>query len=161
MIHIVDATMKLLDQQVPGAKNIGLLATSCTVESGIYQTRAAGRDWMIPDERAQRDEVMTGICQGIQAGDIETGRIKLRLAAQRLADDGIDVILLACSEIALVLKTGDIRNPAGEVVPLIESLRRAGPRGHRTRTGSDSRQAGPRAAGGEPAGGRPGSRTAR
>ena len=117
--RVVDATMKLLDLQAPGAKHMGLLATSATVESGIDQARAAGCAWMIPDA-----------------------------PAQRLANHSAEAILLACTERALVLETGDIRNRAGEVVPLIKSLRRAGPWGRRSRDRSDTRLAGPRSAGG-------------
>ena len=122
MIHIVDATMKLLDQRAPGATNIGLLATSGTVETGIYQKRAEGRQWMVPDQASQRDEVMAGIYQGVKAGEIDLGRERLRSAAQKLADNGADAILLACTEIPLVLQHGDIRNARGEPVPLIDTL---------------------------------------
>jgi aspartate racemase len=123
MIHIVEATMKLLDQQAPNAKNIGLLATSGTVETGIYQNRAADRTWMLPDAHTQARHVMAGIYEdGVKAGKIDQGRDHLRQAAQALADQGADAILLACTEIPLVLKTGDIKNKAGEVVPLIDTL---------------------------------------
>jgi aspartate racemase len=121
-IHIVDATMKLLDQQAPGAKVIGLLATSGTVETGIYQQRAADRQWLVPEPASQDDEVMTGIYRGVKAGDLDQGGELLRRAAERLAERGADAILLACTEIPLVLKTGDIRSPQGDVVPLIDTL---------------------------------------
>jgi len=122
LIHIVDATMKLLDDQVPGAKQIGLLATSGTVQTGIYQDRAQGREWLLPDAETQRSEVMAGIYDGVKAGDLEGGRARLRAAAQKLADAGADAILLACTEIPLVLQTGEIRNREGQVVPLIDTL---------------------------------------
>jgi aspartate racemase len=122
LIHIVDATMKLLDQQAPGAKKIGLLATSGTVDTGIYQKRAEGRTWMVPDKATQDGDVMPGIYQGVKAGNNEMGKERLLRAAQKLADDGAEAILLACTEIPLVLKTGDVLNPAGVVVPLIDTL---------------------------------------
>ncbi len=121
LIHIVDATMKLLDQQAPGAQNIGLLATTGTVNSKVYQNKAAGRSWMQPSEETQK-EVMTGIYQGVKAGKLTEGGDLLRKAAQELANNGADAILLACTEIPLVLKTGDIKNKEGKVVPLIDTL---------------------------------------
>lgn len=121
LVHIVDATMKLLDQHAPGARNIGLLATTGTVNSRVYQNRAQGRDWMQPSEGAQ-DKVMKGIYEGVKAGDLKGGGELLRQAAQELADNGADAILLACTEIPLVLKTGDIKNKDGKVIPLIDTL---------------------------------------
>jgi len=121
LIHIVDATMNLLDQQAPGARNIGLLATTGTVNSKVYQNRATGRSWMQPSEATQKD-VMSGIYGGVKAGKLKEGGELLRKAAQELADNGADAILLACTEIPLVLKTGDIKNKEGEDVPLIDTL---------------------------------------
>lgn len=130
VVHIVDATMKLLDQQAPDAKNIGLLATSGTVNTGVYQNRAQElteqhgakeRTWMVPSQGAQQ-QAMDGIYKGVKAGDNEMGKDLLSKAAQELANNGADAILLACTEIPLVLKTGDIKNPEGKVIPLIDTL---------------------------------------
>jgi aspartate racemase len=122
IIHIVDATMKLLDVQAPNAEKVGLLATSGTVTTGIYQSKAVDRQWLVPDEATQEDQVMSGIYEGVKANDFEGGAAKLKQAAQELADAGADAILLACTEIPLVLRTGDIKNREGKVIPLIDTL---------------------------------------
>jgi aspartate racemase len=122
IIHIVDATMTLLDVQAPGAKKVGLLATSGTVNTGIYQDKATDREWLIPDDATQQNQVMSGIYEGVKANDFESGAAKLKQAAQELADAGADAILLACTEIPLVLRTGDITNKDGKVIPLIDTL---------------------------------------
>lgn len=124
VVHIVEATMKLLDQQAPGASNIGLLATSGTVNTGVYQNHASaeGRQWMTPAKDTQEKQVMAGIYEGVKTGDMVKGREHLKAAAQELADKGADAILLACTEIPLVLKTGDIKNKDGKVIPLIDTL---------------------------------------
>ncbi len=121
LIHIVDATMKLLDRHAPGARRIGLLATSGTVQAGIYQRRAEGREWVVP-EAAMQERVMAGIYQGVKAGRIEFGREELLAAAEHLARKGADAILLACTEIPLVLQTGDIQDGSGRTLPLIDTL---------------------------------------
>lgn len=124
VVHIVEATMKLLDQQAPNARNVGLLATSGTVNTGVYQNHdsARGRQWMTPAKDTQEQQVMAGIYEGVKTGDLDKGRDLLKAAAQELADKGADAILLACTEIPLVLKTGDIKNKDGKVIPLIDTL---------------------------------------
>ncbi|WAC71621.1 amino acid racemase [Roseateles sp. SL47] len=124
VIHIVDATMKLLDQHAPGARNVGLLATSGTVNTGVYQNHesAKGREWLTPNADTQKDAVMAGIYDGVKAGKNDVGHQLLLKAAQELADKGADAILLACTEIPLVLKTGMIKKPDGTDLPLIDTL---------------------------------------
>jgi aspartate racemase len=120
-IHIVDATMSLLDSRVENARKIGLLATTGTVSSGIYQNRAEDRTWVTPDDTLQK-RVMSGIYDGVKAGDAKRGHADLLAAARHLADQGVDAILLACTEIPLVLKQGDVKDSNGQVVPLIDTL---------------------------------------
>jgi aspartate racemase len=129
LIHIVDATMKLLQKRAPNAKKIGLLATTGTIKTGIYQEGAKGKEygaegpaWVFPDDETQEHAVMHGIYEGVKKGHNDMGRAALRAAADLLVAGGADAILLACTEIPLVLKTGDITNSAGEDVPLIDTL---------------------------------------
>ena len=121
-IHIVDATMKLLDEQAPHAKNIGLLATTGTLDTRIYQDHAGERTWKLPSKETQENCVMHGIYDGVKVGNNQLGREQLLTAARELVRDGADAILLACTEIPLVLQNGDIRNSAGDAVPLIDTL---------------------------------------
>lgn len=127
LLHIVDATMKELFAQKPGAKRVGLLATSGTVNQRIYQERAEALgysdkiEWVIPTAEFQ-DRVMEGIYGGVKAGDNDLGRRELLAAAEHLKEQGVDAMLLACTEIPLVLKTGDTTTDAGEAIPMIDTL---------------------------------------
>jgi aspartate racemase len=127
LLHIVDATMKELFAQKPDAKRVGLLATSGTVDQRIYQERAealghGGRiEWVVPNAQFQA-RVMEGIYGGVKAGDNAHGKRELLAAAEHLKEQGVDAMLLACTEIPLVLKTGDTKTEAGEDIPMIDTL---------------------------------------
>jgi aspartate racemase len=126
LLHIVDATMKELFAQKPGAKRVGLLATTGTVGQRIYQERAeklghGNIEWVAPNEEFQ-NRVMDGIYKGVKAGDSELGKRELLAAAEHLKEQGVDAMLLACTEIPLVLKTGDTKTEAGENIPMIDTL---------------------------------------
>ena len=127
LLHIVDATMKELFAQKPDAKRVGLLATTGTVDQRIYQERAEALghggeiEWIVPSAEFQ-DRVMEGIYGGVKAGDNEHGKRELLAAAEHLKEQGVDAMLLACTEIPLVLKTGDTKTEAGEDIPMIDTL---------------------------------------
>jgi aspartate racemase len=125
LIHIVDATMTLLDKMKPGARKVGLLATDGTLEQKIYQKRAAekGREleWIVPDPAVQQ-KVMDGIYKGVKAGDNELGTKLLEEAAQHMKDKGVDAMLLACTEIPIALEHVKIMDAGGEPIPMVDTL---------------------------------------
>jgi len=127
LLHIVDATLTELFKQCPQARRVGLLATTGTVGQGIYQNRAATQErakaleWVTPDDQVQA-RVMHGIYQGVKAGKPEIGRTELLAAARHLKERGVDAMLLACTEIPLVIRTGDIQRSDGSDIPMIDTL---------------------------------------
>lgn len=120
MLHIVDAAMdELAAVAGPGAR-VGLLATSATIRSRLYETRAvswgtdAPASWITPDAEELRTLVAPGI-RDVKAGDLEEGRTSLRRAAHSLVERGATAIVLGCTEIPLVLE------PTRFEVPLIDA----------------------------------------
>ncbi len=98
----------------PGAKRIGVLATTGSIRSGLYEKHLA--DWRIhfPDEEAQTRFVMEAIYgkHGIKAGNRgEEPRRLIREAGNRLIARGADILVAGCTEIPLVLKPGDFEVP--------------------------------------------------
>jgi aspartate racemase len=73
-----------------------------------------------------QERVMAGIYQGVKAGNLEMGEAEFLAAANHLADKGADAILLACTEIPLVLKNAylevDGDQGAQRAIPLIDTL---------------------------------------
>lgn len=138
-VHIADATLRLAvaaaEEGGVGPKEpirIGLLATSGTIKTEVYHDRAKALsaelghpiEFCVPDDKAQEDEVMTGIYKGVKSGDLEMGAKLLGKAARDLQAAGkAHVLLAACTEIPLVLQTGDVKNDAGEATPVIDTLK--------------------------------------
>ncbi|HEX7503192.1 MAG TPA: aspartate/glutamate racemase family protein, partial [Acidobacteriota bacterium] len=98
---------------------IGLLATSGTIRSGLYEKEfaALGRQTIIPDESVEADYVMKAIAR-IKAGD--TGKESedlLAAAGAHLEARGAQVLVLGCTEIPLAF------NPARAKVPVVNATR--------------------------------------
>ncbi len=91
-----------------GVRKVGLMATSGTVKSGIFQEEMtrAGIDTVLPDEIHQK-EVMEIIYDDVKAGrpaDME----KFRNVSGFLRQAGAQVIILGCTELSVVKRDEEI-----------------------------------------------------
>jgi aspartate racemase len=96
-----------------GHRTVGLLATNYTMTSDLYPNRFAkhGIDVVVPDEadralvhRVIYDELLHGVLS-------DECRAAYLQVIDRLVDRGADAVLLACTEIGLLLVDGDARVP--------------------------------------------------
>jgi aspartate racemase len=107
----------------------GVLATSGTIASGVYQDALAGAEIeaVIPTPREQAD-VMDAI-YGLKGGDPAQPAVAGALAA--LVDRGAEVILLACTELPWLGLTGadvPIVDPADVIARRVVALAGGTPR---------------------------------
>ncbi len=119
IIHMIRETAEKTRTSYPGATRVGLLATSGTIESGLYERELEnqGLKVMVPDDDIQSGKVMKAVF-GIKAGaDKSTGEDLLAGAGQHLAERGAEVIILGCTEIPLAF------NPARSEVPVVDATR--------------------------------------
>jgi aspartate racemase len=96
-----------------GYRQIGLLATNYTMTSDLYPARLAkhGIEVLVPDEADRAivhgviyDELLHGIVS-------DESRVAYLQVIHRLVDRGADAVLLACTEIGLLLADGDAPVP--------------------------------------------------
>ncbi|USS40664.1 amino acid racemase, partial [Thermococcus aggregans] len=99
-----------------GMKRVGILATTGTIVSGIYQKalEKRGIKGIVPSEEDQ-EKVMKGIYEGVKAGDVELGR-KLLLEVAKKLEKRCDGLIAGCTEISVALRQEDLR------VPLVDPL---------------------------------------
>lgn len=119
IIHMIRETADEVATLHPGKKRIGLLATSGTIDSGLYSKALTARGFsvLIPDQQVQADNVMRAI-YGIKANEDRKGlEDLLAVAGAHLEQKGAEVIVLGCTEIPLVF------NPARSKVPVVNATR--------------------------------------
>ena len=102
LIHIADAALSALSQS--SARRVMLLATVGTIKTGFYAQRfvAKGLALETPDA-ADQESVTTAIAQ-VKAGRIDSARAGLVPVLQRMAEQGVDAFLLACTELPIVVR---------------------------------------------------------
>jgi len=102
VLSIIDETVDEARRRVPGLVSLGLLATTGTAASGVYQRALAARGiaCLLPDDDDQA-VVMSVIYDQVKAGkpgDVEA----LRGVANRLVGRGAQVVALGCTELSVV-----------------------------------------------------------
>lgn len=114
---ILNALIELdrwIDKHYPEAKNIGVLATTGTIETGLFTKYLKGINIIYPTTKNQDEKVMKAIygIDGIKSGNKGDKPLKLlQSASNGLIQNGADLIISGCTEIALVLKPHHISKP--------------------------------------------------
>jgi aspartate racemase len=102
-----------------GHRRVGVLATGYTMDSDLYPTRLAkfGVEVVMP-EPADRAEVHRVIFDELVHGVVrDQSRVRYLQVIDGLIAHGVDAVVLACTEIDLLLADGDAP------VPLLDSTR--------------------------------------
>lgn len=109
VLHIADPVLDALTKHA-SLRRVGLLGTRATMAAGLYAkralqgpSRARGIHWLQPDPAVQRDAVDAGI-EAVKAHQLGHAERLLQEAARHLVGQGADAIVLACTEIPLVLQ---------------------------------------------------------
>ncbi|MSO54147.1 MAG: aspartate/glutamate racemase family protein [Rhodospirillales bacterium] len=104
ILHIVDAAARALDARRISTKKLGLLGTTGTIASRVYQNRleALGYECIAPSAADMDRLVMKGIGE-VKAGRLAEAKTLLTAAADTLFARDIGAVILGCTEIPLVL----------------------------------------------------------
>lgn len=104
----------------PYVKTIGILATSGTLQSGLFDKYLSDYNLIYPNEEMQREKVMKAIYSpefGIKSGIIYGRPIDmLKETGDILINDGAQLLISGCTEIGLVMSSEHFN------VPLIDPM---------------------------------------
>ena len=117
VLHMIRETVKKIKTEYSGIKEIGLLATSGTLQSKVYEKEFAANDFtvILPDDEIQTNNIMKAI-YGIKAGkDKKTSEDLLTEAGNHVIKKGAGLIVLGCTEIPLAF------NPKRVSVPVVNA----------------------------------------
>jgi len=119
ILHIMRETAQTVVERHPDCKKIGLLGTTATLSSGLYEKEfcARGLSMVYPDDSILTDCVMKAI-YGIKAGqDRQVSEDLLYTAGENVARKGAELIVLGCTEIPLAF------NPKRASKPVVNATR--------------------------------------
>lgn len=117
IINVVKETANYLAKR--DIKRVGIMATDGTIQTRLLQDELelAGMDVLIPDEIYQ-EKVMTLIYDQVKKGKPSEQKLQQEVE-QHLKEKGVDVILLACTELSIIKRDG---KTGANVLDLLEVL---------------------------------------
>ena len=124
IVNMLTVTVETLRESFPSLRDVGLLATSGTVASGVYRQalEAQGLRQVLPGPALQ-DRVMNAIYgeTGVKAGFVGGQCMDdICAALEGLAEEGIDVVILGCTELPLLLPGAHWLSAGGRAITLVD-----------------------------------------
>jgi len=133
ILHILNETSAYIQTQLKEVDTIGILATTGTVEAGLFRKAFASTDveLIFPAPEAQKKYVMEAIYgrRGIKAiGPSENSKRLILKASKQLTMRGAQALVAGCTEIPLVLNDGDLPIPIIDPLSILASaaIKKAG-----------------------------------
>lgn len=130
-LNLMDITYQYVETHFPGAKRIGLIATTGTIQAGLFQVifNRCGRQILVPDS-FHMQLFMDCVYRedGIKAGYKEGPKQKMIKIVRNLLSQEVDAIIAGCTEIPLVLNQEDLDIPFINPLQILacESIRISG-----------------------------------
>jgi aspartate racemase len=116
LLHIVDPTAERVKAR--GLRCVGLLATRFTMEEDFFVGRLTARfglDVVVPsdtDRHTVHDIIFNELCRGLAKDE---SRRRLQVIIRQLHDQGVEGVILGCTELGLLIK------PEHSPVPLFDT----------------------------------------
>ncbi len=109
LIHMMDETASAVELTHPSIERVGLLATTGTIASGLYQEWFAKHhiEVIVPNDDLQERAVM-GAIHRVKAGKIGRDTTDmLSEAAVSLVEHGAEALIAGCTELPLIFRDGN------------------------------------------------------
>lgn len=108
LVNMIEETKKYIDKNFTTTKGkpvIGLLATTGTIKTNLYQEHFKGYNFVVPsqtDQELVQDSIYGK--RGIKKGYLKEARKTLREVAHLLNQKGARIVILGCTEISVALR---------------------------------------------------------
>ncbi len=111
LLHMMEEVADHLRRAYPEIRRLGLLATTGTVQSGLYQDAFSAANLAVElPEAHDQEAVMEGIygAEGVKSGGYEMPNRVFRQVSESLIERGAEAIIAGCTEIPLALHPEDV-----------------------------------------------------
>jgi len=123
ILNMIELTAIYIKEKFHAIKAVGLLSTTGTIKTKIYQNELEkqGLRIIIPEAKSQKELVMKAIYDIKANRKIKEAAKRLHQAAAELTAKGAEVIIMGCTEIPLALKQNNLSIPLIDPKKIIAS----------------------------------------
>ncbi|UMZ75142.1 aspartate/glutamate racemase family protein [Natranaerofaba carboxydovora] len=114
IMNVFEEVKKYIYNNFPSHLKVGVLATTGTIETGLFDKYLGDVNVIYPNHISQKRKVMEAIYgeNGLKSGQTEGEPVELLIeASNELIESGANIIICGCSEIGMVLKEDMIEKP--------------------------------------------------
>lgn len=122
IINAYIETQNYIAQKFPEVKKIGVLSTTGTRKTKLFEKYITDHEVIFPSWESQENKVMEAIYgeMGIKKGELSKNNSDLLIeASKELISDGAQLIIAGCTEIPLVLKDGMLNVPIVDPMDIV------------------------------------------
>lgn len=124
ILHLVEETVKYIQTRLKGIRKIGLIATTGTIQTGLFQKAFSHHviELILPVPKVQKKWVMEAIYgkKGIKViGPSEDSKCLILKASKSLIKQGAQAVIAGCTEVPLVLKKEDLSVPVIDTITIL------------------------------------------
>ncbi|WP_423190443.1 aspartate/glutamate racemase family protein [Alkalibacterium sp. f15] len=113
--HVLKGLNKYVDETYPNIKKIGVLSTTATRNTRLFETHLVDKEIAYPNDFEQEHMVMQAIYgeNGIKQGNTgqHTKMLLVEVAERLIKEEGCELIVGGCTEVELVLNATDLSVP--------------------------------------------------
>lgn len=111
VIDMIEETAKETARLPPSLRTVGIMAATGTVRAGLYQKqfRKMSIKMLLPTDDDQA--ILMRAIYSVKAGDISVSHAVAIQIGRRMIEAGAEAIVAGCTELPLILKTGDLPVP--------------------------------------------------
>lgn len=108
-LSMIDATVDVTLEAVPGAKTVAIFATTATIDGRLYHDAFARSGVTVLEPTAEeRDTVMAAVSTVKRGAPLEDARRRLIAIADAAVAAGAGALVAACTEIPLIIGRNDV-----------------------------------------------------
>lgn len=125
ILNALEEVRNHIDLNYPSVDNIGILATSGTIRTGLFEKYLRNYKIIYPAPGIQEEMVMKVIygVNGIKSGNREGEPLQmLKTVSNGLAENGAGLLIAGCTEIGMVLKPHHISIPLVDPMEIIAGV---------------------------------------
>lgn len=105
IVHIADAALAELASRCPRNATVGLIGTRGTLAAGFFQRRLAAQGYRcIVNSEADQEQLVLAAINHVKRNGLDAARGLLETAITNLTAAGATVVILACTELPVVIE---------------------------------------------------------